>query len=72
ALYRKVKKELNISPSNYIQKIRLEIAKQLLDKKSITVSEIAYASGFESLSYFSKSFKNKYGHKPSSISANSH
>ncbi len=65
ALFRKVKKELNTSPSKYIHKTRLEIAKELLDKGSITVSEIAYASGFESLSYFSKSFKIHYGHSPS-------
>ena len=66
ALFRKVKKELNISPSKYIQQIRLEIAKELLVNDNLSVSEVAYSSGFESLSYFSKQFKNKYGYSPSS------
>ena len=66
ALFRKVKKELNISPSKYIQQIRLEIAKELLINDSLSVSEVAYSSGFESLSYFSKQFKIKYGYSPSS------
>ncbi len=65
AFFRKTKKELNISPSKYIQLLRLEIAEKLLIKGGITVSEAAYASGFESLSYFSKTFKNKFGKLPS-------
>jgi signal transduction histidine kinase/CheY-like chemotaxis protein len=67
AFFRKTKKELNISPSKYIQLVRLEIAEKLLNKGGITVSEVAYASGFESLSYFSKTFKNKYGKLPSHV-----
>ncbi len=65
ALYRKSKKELNISPTKYIHQVRLETAKELLEKQHISISEVAYATGFESLSYFSKSFKNKYGQAPS-------
>ncbi len=65
AFYRKSKKELNISPSKYIHLVRLETAKELLEKQHISISEAAYATGFESLSYFSKSFKIKYGHAPS-------
>jgi AraC-like DNA-binding protein len=65
ALFRKTKKELNIGPSKYIQKIRLNIAKELLEKESISISEAAYATGFESLSYFSKTFKDSFGQAPS-------
>ena len=67
AFFRKIKKELNIGPSKYIQQVRLEVAQKLLNNGGITVSEVAYASGFESLSYFSKTFKNKYGKVPSHV-----
>ena len=67
SLYRKVKKELHLSPTVYIQKVRLEIAKKLLQKEQINVSEAAYATGFESLSYFAKKFKTEFGHLPSEM-----
>ncbi len=67
AFFRKVKKELTIAPSKYIQQVRLEVAQKLLNNGGITVSEVAYASGFESLSYFSKTFKSKYGKVPSHL-----
>ncbi len=65
AFYRKTKKELNTSPSKYLQQVRLEVAKQILNKGGVSVSEVAYATGFESLSYFSKTYKNCFGESPS-------
>lgn len=66
-LYRKIKAELDMSPIAYIRKVRMEYAKNLLAEKKLTVSETAYACGFDSLSYFSKQFKKTYGKSPSDV-----
>ncbi|WP_166967399.1 substrate-binding domain-containing protein [Yeosuana marina] len=63
-LYRKIKAILGVNISDYIQNIRLEKAKILLQESSLTISEIAYSTGFSSPNYFSTSFKNKYNKSP--------
>ncbi|WP_339660316.1 substrate-binding domain-containing protein [uncultured Polaribacter sp.] len=63
-LYRKIKSILNISISDYILNIRLEKAKTLLQDSRLSISEVAYSIGFSSPSYFSSSFKNKFGKSP--------
>ncbi|MDO6602846.1 substrate-binding domain-containing protein [Arenibacter palladensis] len=66
-LYRKVKATLGINVSDYLNNFRLDKAKQLLEKTDLTVSEIAYKTGFSSPNYFSTVFKKKYGAPPNSI-----
>ncbi len=66
-LYRKTKAELNMSPVSYIRQVRMEFAMDLLTHKKLSVSETAYACGFDSLSYFSKQFKKTYGTSPSDV-----
>ncbi|REE83006.1 ABC-type sugar transport system substrate-binding protein [Lutibacter oceani] len=63
-LYRKVKAILGISISEYIQDFRLEKSKELLETSKLSISEIAYSTGFSSPNYFSTSFKNKFGKTP--------
>jgi len=63
-LYRKVKAIFGISVSEHINNIRLEKSKELLKKGNLNISEIAYAVGFSSPSYYSTAFKNKYGISP--------
>jgi YesN/AraC family two-component response regulator len=69
-LYRKMKAILGINISDYIQNIRLEKAKVMLDETMLTISEIAFATGFSSPSYFSTSFKNKFNKPPKSYRDN--
>ncbi|PQV50540.1 monosaccharide ABC transporter substrate-binding protein (CUT2 family) [Jejuia pallidilutea] len=69
-LYRKMKAISGISISDYIQNIRLEKAKVLLNETTLTISEVAYATGFSSPSYFSTSFKNKYSKTPKAYRSN--
>tara|TARA_R110002049_G_scaffold279949_1_gene459084 strand:- start:43404 stop:46157 length:2754 start_codon:yes stop_codon:yes gene_type:complete len=69
-LYRKIKAILGVSISDYILNVRLEKAKAMLDDSKLTISEIAYATGFSSPNYFSTSFKNKYNLTPKSYRAN--
>ena len=64
-LSRKSKDELTISPRAFIIQTRMQHASKLLQAGTLSVSEIAYAVGFESLSYFSRSFKKHTGKSPS-------
>ncbi|MFG6685206.1 substrate-binding domain-containing protein [Mariniflexile sp. HNIBRBA6329] len=63
-LYRKMKAIIGVNVSDYIQNIRLEKAKYLLQETQLTISEIAYATGFSSPNYFSTSFKVKFKKSP--------
>lgn len=66
-LRRKCHASFDISPSAHIQVVRLQQAKLLLERDKMNVSEVAYAVGFDSLSYFSKAFKKYYGLTPSAL-----
>ena len=67
SLNRKCQQELQQSIGNYITEIRMQSAFQLLKEQNHNVSEVAYATGYESLAYFSRTFKGFYGKPPSSI-----
>jgi DNA-binding response OmpR family regulator/anti-sigma regulatory factor (Ser/Thr protein kinase) len=64
-LSRKTKEELNMSPRLFIIEIRMQHASHLLQIRKLSISEIAYAVGYESLAYFSTSFKKHTGKSPS-------
>ncbi|MEP1489827.1 MAG: two-component regulator propeller domain-containing protein [Algibacter sp.] len=63
-LYRKVHAILNDTPVNFIKKIRLKRAEQLLKKNELYLSEIAYMTGFNNQKYFGKCFQKEYGMSP--------
>lgn len=67
-LNRKLNALINLSINQFIRSLRLKRAAQLLNKKAATISEIAYMSGFENLSYFTKKFKEEFGILPSEYS----
>ena len=64
-LYRGLKAELDTSPSRYIHTVRVECARALLASRAASVTEIGYSVGFESLSYFSRSYRERFGVPPS-------
>jgi signal transduction histidine kinase/DNA-binding response OmpR family regulator len=66
-LYRKMKAIMGVNVSDYIQNIRLEKSKALLQETTLTISEIAYATGFSSPNYFSTSFKAKFKKSPKEL-----
>ena len=66
-LHNKIKATTGISTSHFINNIRLEKAQTLLKTTDWNISEIAYAVGFNSPSYFSTAYMKKYGHRPSYI-----
>lgn len=53
-----------LSPREYFNKRRIEKAKQLLKKTSLTVAEISQAVGYRSVSYFIKNFRMAVGQTP--------
>lgn len=64
-VHRKLKELTNLSTRDFIKNIRLQQAAVLLSQdKGLTISEIAYATGYASLSHFSSSFREKYGMSP--------
>jgi AraC family carnitine catabolism transcriptional activator len=54
----------------YYRKLRLNHARQLLFQSSLSVSEIALASGFRSVSAFSRCFAAEFGRSPRKLLAN--
>ncbi|GAB3997860.1 two-component regulator propeller domain-containing protein [Spirosoma daeguense] len=64
-LHRKLKVLTNTSPTQFIRDIRLAKASELLTEGEQSVTQIAYAVGFDNLSYFSKTFQDHYGVSPS-------
>lgn len=62
-LHRKLKALTNYSASEFIRDLRLKRAASLLDK--LNVADAAYQTGFNSLSYFTECFKEKFGTTPS-------
>jgi signal transduction histidine kinase/DNA-binding response OmpR family regulator/streptogramin lyase len=64
-LLRKLKALTNLTTVEFIREYRLQKAAELLTQRSLSVSEVAYKTGFESLSYFTKVFQQKYNRLPS-------
>jgi signal transduction histidine kinase/DNA-binding response OmpR family regulator len=68
-LYRKVQALTGETPHQFILSYRLERAAQLLKSNYGNVTEVAMETGFASPQYFSKCFKEKFHHSPSSFKA---
>ena len=66
-LYRKVKSITDASPVELLRTARLKKAYQMLLTTDKSVSEVAYAVGFTSPSYFTKCFKDEYGKVPGEL-----
>lgn len=66
-LRRAVRREYGVSPVALAQTHRLLLAKQLLTDTNLKVTEIAFASGFGSLSRFNHSFRSRYRLNPSQL-----
>ena len=66
-LLRKIKKQTQLSASQFIRQVRLEKGMELLKETSFTVSEVSYQVGFGSASYFIKCFREQYGYPPGEV-----
>lgn len=63
-LYRKLKAISNTSTAVFMRKVRLEKGKELLKSSQLSVSEVAYAVGFNDPNWFSKTFKEEFKQSP--------
>lgn len=63
-LQRRLKVASNMNPSEYIKKERMRHAAMMLSTKDVAVSEVAYATGFSTLSHFSTCFREHFGMSP--------
>lgn len=64
--YRKVSTLIGCSPKEYIRKLRIERAAELLhSSETITIAEVAYMTGFNTPQYFSTVFRAYYNMLPS-------
>jgi signal transduction histidine kinase/DNA-binding response OmpR family regulator len=63
-LHKKLKVITGQSPSEFVRNLRLQRASQLLAAGADQVSVIAYDTGFNNVSYFTRMFKSKYGVSP--------
>ena len=66
-LLRKIRSAANQSASQFIRQVRLELAMDMLNETSDTISEISFKVGFGSTSYFIKCFREHYGYPPGKV-----
>ena len=67
-MHRKLKALTGKSTSLYLRTVRLAKAKQMIENRIGTISEISYQVGFSSPAYFSRCFKEEFGFTPSEVS----
>ncbi|WP_229220165.1 hybrid sensor histidine kinase/response regulator transcription factor [Dyadobacter beijingensis] len=69
-LHRKLKELTNLTTRDLIRNIRLKQAAELMTKKGLTVSEVAFAVGFANVNSFSVAFKELHGMSPTEFAKN--
>ncbi len=57
-------KNLQISPGEYIRRVKLQESKQMIRENSMTFTEIAAALQYSTVHHFSRQFKEKFGLTP--------
>lgn len=64
SLERRFKQAVGVTPLGYLQKLRVEHAKYLLEDGTLTFNEITYQVGYEDISFFRKIFIRLTGLRP--------
>lgn len=68
-LFRRVKQVFGTPPSNVLRERRLDVGARLLIAETGTVADVAYAVGFNSVSYFCQCFQQQFGETPATYRA---
>ncbi len=63
-LERHFRRYLGCTPAKYYMRLRLDRARRLLRQTSLSVTEVAIASGFVALSHFAKAYRQQFGIRP--------
>lgn len=69
-LHRKLSALIDQSASEFMRSYRLHRAKDMINEDVASISEISYAVGYGSPSYFSKCFREEFGLTPSQVKQN--
>lgn len=64
SFYRYFKRELGVSPIEFILNEKIKYAKKLLSNPNLNITEVSYATGFEDCNYFIRLFKKYEGVTP--------
>lgn len=59
------KAETGLTPFEYLLHVKIERAKEMLEYKDFSITEVCFKSGFQNVSHFSAAFKKKTGASPS-------
>lgn len=62
--YRRLKSSVDISPNDFIHQVRMKRSAEMLVDTDDSISQIAYAVGFNNPKYFSKCFRQDFGVSP--------
>lgn len=65
SLRRMLKQLTGLTPAKYLQEMRLDKARQLLENEKVAVKKVALNVGFSDVRTFSRNFKNRFGKLPS-------
>ena len=70
SLQRAFNAHFGMSPKQYLLKLRMKHALELLAENELSIKEIAFSCGFQDEKYFSRAFRRKYGYPPSRMQSN--
>ena len=70
SLQRAFIRHTGLSPKQYLTKLRMNRALELLSENRLSVKQIAFFCGFTDEKYFSRAFQEKYGCPPSHMQSN--
>ena len=63
--YGKIRSIVGMSPSDFLRKLRMQRAEDLIARSRMNFSQIAFSVGFSDPKYFTKCFKKETGMTPS-------
>jgi len=66
------KKEIGVTPRQYLRRARLQCARELLETSALSVKEITRTVGFNDVSHFVRHYKIIYGQTPRQTRAARH
>ncbi len=66
-VHRKLKALTQKTTTQFVRSIRMQHARQLLQKTDLQIAEIAFRVGYSDPSYFSRQFSEEFGHPPNKV-----
>ena len=66
-LCRLFRRHLGVTPWRYLERLRLQVARYLLQETGLSVADVAFLAGFNDLRNFQRLFQRAYGKTPSAV-----